>query len=85
MRQGRSPNHNPNPELNKLSLLGAQLAKRSVESIEAAAPHLLSGGAVRISRGNALDPALLAEAGPFDAIHVGAAAAHPHMVRAMAH
>ena len=53
-----------------------------MESIEAAAPHLLSGGAVRISRGNALDPALLAEAGPFDAIHVGAAAAHPHMVRA---
>lgn len=51
-----------------------------MESIEAAAPHLLSGGTVRISRGNALDPALLAEAGPFDAIHVGAAAAHPHMV-----
>ena len=27
---------------------------------------------------------MLAEVGPFDAIHVGAAAAHPHMVRACA-
>ena len=53
-----------------------------MESIEAAAPHLLSSGAVRISHGNALDPAVLADAGPFDAIHVGAAAAHPHAVRA---
>ncbi|KAK9842552.1 hypothetical protein WJX81_005731 [Elliptochloris bilobata] len=62
----------------------AELAERSVASVEAAAPDLLRSGTVRLQAGNALDPELLAEAGPFDAIHVGAAAPFSHMVQVLA-
>ena len=39
-----------------------------------AAPELLERGTVSLMAGNALDEALLDQHGPFDAIHVGAAA-----------
>ena len=63
-------------------LAHAQLSERSVRSVEAATPHLLRRGIVRLVAGNALDPDLLAAAGPFDAIHVGAAAPSADMARA---
>lgn len=53
-----------------------------MKSVEAAAPDLLRSGRVRLVAGNALDPELLAQGGPFDAIHVGAAAAFSDMVGA---
>jgi hypothetical protein len=58
------------------------LAQRSVASLAAAAPDLARSGTVTLLAGNALDAALLAKHGPFDAIHVGAAAAHLPKVRA---
>lgn len=50
------------------------LAQRSIASVRRAAPELLERGTVRLMAGNALDEALLDQHGPFDAIHVGAAA-----------
>lgn len=51
------------------------LAQRSRASLAAAAPGLARRGSVQLMAGNALDAALLDKHGPFDAIHVGAAAA----------
>lgn len=50
------------------------LAQRSIASVRRAAPELLERGTVRLIAGNALDEAILDQHGPFDAIHVGAAA-----------
>ena len=50
------------------------LAQRSIASVRRAAPELLERGTVSLMAGNALDEALLDQHGPFDAIHVGAAA-----------
>ncbi|KAK9906516.1 hypothetical protein WJX75_003206 [Coccomyxa subellipsoidea] len=51
-----------------------QLAQRSVPSLRRAAPKLYENGTVTLKAGNALDDPALEEYGPFDAIHVGAAA-----------
>lgn len=52
------------------------LAGRSVEAIGRAAPGLLQEGTVRVMQGNVMEaPHLLQSEPPFDAIHVGAAAA----------
>ncbi|EIE24266.1 protein-L-isoaspartate O-methyltransferase [Coccomyxa subellipsoidea C-169] len=52
-----------------------QLAQRSISSLRRAAPELYENGTVTLKAGNALDDLALEEYGPFDAIHVGAAAA----------
>ncbi len=46
-----------------------------VPIMQSCQPHLLKEGTVRIVTGNALGEALQGENEPFDAIHVGAAAA----------
>lgn len=51
------------------------LAERSIKSIKASNPDLLEKGVVRIMAGNVLGKVLEEEKEPFDAIHVGAAAA----------
>ena len=51
-----------------------ELAHRSMESLEQAVPVLMKKGTIKIMPGNVLGK-VLGEYGPFDAIHVGAAAA----------
>ena len=51
-----------------------ELALRSMESLEQAVPALMKKGTIKIMPGNVLGK-VLGEYGPFDAIHVGAAAA----------
>lgn len=51
-----------------------ELAERSMTSLTNAVPELMRSGTVKIMPGNVLGK-VLKEYGPFDAIHVGAAAA----------
>lgn len=57
-----------------------ELAERSMASLSQAVPELMKRGTVRIMPGNVLGK-VLREYGPFDAIHVGAAAATMPQVR----
>ena len=58
-----------------------ELAERSMTSLSQAVPELMKTGTVKIMPGNVLGK-VLKEYGPFDAIHVGAAAATMPQVRA---
>lgn len=51
-----------------------ELAQRSMQSLQQAVPALMGKGTIKIMPGNVLGK-VLGEYGPFDAIHVGAAAA----------
>ena len=51
-----------------------ELAQRSMQSLQQAVPALMGKGTIKIMPGNVLGKVLV-EYGPFDAIHVGAAAA----------
>jgi len=51
-----------------------ELAHRSVQSLQQAVPDLMKKGTIKIMPGNVLGK-VLGQYGPFDAIHVGAAAA----------
>ena len=51
-----------------------ELAHRSMQSLQQAVPDLMKKGTIKIMPGNVLGK-VLGEYGPFDAIHVGAAAA----------
>ena len=51
-----------------------ELAHRSMQSLQQAVPDLMKKGTIKIMPGNVLGK-VLQEYGPFDAIHVGAAAA----------
>ena len=51
-----------------------ELAHRSIQSLQQAVPALMGKSTIKIMPGNVLGR-VLAEYGPFDAIHVGAAAA----------
>lgn len=51
-----------------------ELAHRSMQSLQQAVPDLMKKGTIKIMPGNVLGK-VLSEYGPFDAIHVGAAAA----------
>ncbi len=51
-----------------------ELAQRSMQSLQQAVPDLMKKGTIKIMPGNVLGK-VLGEYGPFDAIHVGAAAA----------
>lgn len=52
-----------------------ELTEHSTRNVTAAAPHLLKSGRISLQAGNALDDSFLQGlGGPFDAIHVGAAA-----------
>lgn len=51
-----------------------ELAHRSIQSLQQAVPDLMKKGTIKIMPGNVLGK-VLGEYGPFDAIHVGAAAA----------
>lgn len=52
----------------------AALVTRSTEAIRAAAPGALEDGSIELRAANVLAPGALRNDGPFDAIHVGAAA-----------
>ncbi len=51
-----------------------ELAHRSMQSLQQAVPDLMKKGTIKIMPGNVLGK-VLGQYGPFDAIHVGAAAA----------
>lgn len=57
-----------------------ELAERSMTSLSQAVPDLMQSGTVKIMPGNVLGK-VLKEYGPFDAIHVGAAATTMPQVR----
>jgi protein-L-isoaspartate(D-aspartate) O-methyltransferase len=52
----------------------ADLVARSTEAVRGAAPGALESGDIELRAANVLAPGALANDGPFDAIHVGAAA-----------